>query len=333
MEQERKRYSLQISSPMNSKLQQGCNMLEVSKNSLVIFLMCASYDKLCGKTEPECKQLLEDTLVEYRRKLEKSKQNREDYQEKKKCNAEKVRLDTDIMNTDSDRQEAVSKKDKVKQCKSPKSEIDLSLSVGDFVTNYIEELKEKFGYAQYEVILALIEMSLPLIDKSLANYKDMGVLLAEHRYTYRKDKIYFLRELGISRPDFARLSEAIVLSELFSNSNGEMQNLSGYGYCRYWVDKDEDEIEKRVKQEKERDAKKKEESRERSQIIRNILMTMEEIEKTDKNKFQNYKKSRLVKSVLNEIEKEERKKRQVLVERKFSEGKRPYKKRQTKNKK
>lgn len=196
------KYRITISAKMNRALNWGCSGLNVSKKNLVLFLISNSYDELHGKNETECKELIEKGLQEYKDDFEKSKQDQEYYEKKTSENREK----------------------------SLSSTIDLCVRVTPFVDGYIQEMASRYRYKKNEIFIALLQMSLHVIDVLLSDYIIEKEFTEDHEYSFQKDKTYFLDCIGISSKDFARLSEAVVLQELFSNTSRQIRSFPDYGF-------------------------------------------------------------------------------------------------------
>lgn len=304
MRKKRKKQTIQISEALNAKLERSCAALGVSKKNLVLFLVSNSYDELLEKKEDVRKRLIKSALENYKKRMEKAEINKEDYRKRKGKNTEET---LQVGKEKYERTESLKK---------------LCFETGEFVDGWLEEWSEKYHFSRKELIIALIEHSIYIIDLLLFDYKCSKENTDDAKYTFEKDKQYFLNCIGISQKDFSRLSEAVVLYNLFRNSSTEVRAMTSYGCITYIVPKEETE--------EAIDESKKEKHNERKQRIAEILRIIEETEKTEKTEEKDYEtKERmlLAEKVLKKLEKKERSGISVILDSRLYTTKRRYKSR------
>lgn len=309
-----KKQTIQIPEMLNAQLERACIILEVSKKNLVLFLISNSYDELLEKKEDDRKRLIKSALENYKKRMEKAEINKEDYRRRKEKNTGETPRGGE---------------EKYKRTESFKY---LCFEIGKFVDGWLEEWSENYHFSRKELIIALIEHSVYIIDLLLFDYKCSKENTDDAKYTFEKDKLYFLKCIGISQKDFSRLSEAVVLYKLFRNSSTAVRVMTSYECNTYIVPKEET---------KEGIEEKKKDHNKRKQRLVEILRIIEETEEAEETEETEEaeedskinERMLLAEKVLKILEKKERSGIHVILDSRLYTTKRRYKSRKKEDKK
>lgn len=102
----------------------------------------------------------------------------------------------------------------------------ISISISPYIDTRIKELKAQSKIPQQIIFLSIAITEFSEIEKNLKNLKDHSLL--KEKFSYQKEMSILLKCFGISRKDFQRMAETILLNKVLCDLSFDITHSPEY---------------------------------------------------------------------------------------------------------